>query len=192
MIVSKFQLPVQQSLSAFIIPDTLGVLAPNEIFIATDEQLLIDPATQRSNSFLLGPVLALRLPCKLPSDIQKMEAVYKPELAHLRNVIVMSADTACQRSPASELAGGDYDGDTVQLYWNAEMVATFTAAEKEVGIDAEFEDSNFKKQRVSGTEVLARLQGRTEEEKLVNLQHFLLGGLRDDYMTAKCELKLSH
>jgi hypothetical protein len=186
-IINRFRLPVARSLSAFIVPDPLGVLAPDEIFISTDEPL-IDPITLKPSWCLLGPVLALRVPCKLPTDIQKMVAVYKPELAHLRNIIVMSASSElCRQSPASVLSGGDYDGDTVQLYWGEELVGPFVNAEGSAIPEPGFIDENFEKSLVKGTQVLEALKHKSEEEKVVNLQRFLLAGLGGDTLTAKCE-----
>jgi hypothetical protein len=139
--------------------------------------------------YLLGPVLALRSPCKLPTDIQKLSAVYKPELAHLRNVIVMSANSeTCKRSPASDLSGGDYDGDTIQLIWDKELVGSFiNAKEDQLPAEKEFVEDNFEKKCITGNEVLEGLRGKGEEDRMVNLQHFLLGGLGGDVMTARCE-----
>lgn len=45
--VSDFKLPVEQSLSALIVPDTLGVLKPNEIYIAPSSATLVNPRTLR-------------------------------------------------------------------------------------------------------------------------------------------------
>lgn len=189
-IVHKFRLPVQQSLSAFIVPDPFGVLAPDEIFIWADEQTPIDPITQAPISCLLGSVLALRSPCKLPTDIRKMIAVYKPELSHLRNVIVMSANAAlCERSPASLLSGGDYDGDTVSLFWDPALVEPFTNADAAGATPPDgFIEENFERELVKGTEVLRGLQGCDEETKMRNLQRYLLAGLGGDGQIGKCKL----
>jgi hypothetical protein len=102
----------------------------------------------------------------------------------------MSANAAlCARSPASDLSGGDYDGDTVTLYWDPELVGPFQNAD-EAGAVAEpgFIEANFEKTTVTGTEVLAGLENKGEEDKVVNLQRYLLAGLGGDVLTAKCEL----
>jgi RNA-dependent RNA polymerase len=53
-------------------------------------------------------------PAYLPTDIQRVKAVDKKELAHLTDVIVFS--TKGNRSKVSLLSGGDYDGDTVSSF----------------------------------------------------------------------------
>lgn len=53
------------------------------------------------------------------------------------------------RSPASFLGGGDYDGDTVQLVWQKDLVEAFINAD-EGFVDApeDFERENLDKSRV--------------------------------------------
>lgn len=101
----------------------------------------------------------------------------------------MSANAEwCKRSPASDLSGGDYDGDTIQLIWDKDLVGSFTnAGEDEILVSEGFVEENFEKKCITGNEVLAGLRGKGEEDKLVNLQHFLLGGLGGDMMTARCK-----
>jgi hypothetical protein len=139
---------------------------------------------------LEGDVLAFRSPCKLPTDVRKFRAVYKPELSHLTDCIVMSAHSdLCERSPASILGGGDYDGDTVQLFWDRELVEPFRNAD--VGIadmPAGFENKYFDKEVVSGWEFLREMGGRSEEMRIANYQQFLLGALLDDKATGLCKL----
>lgn len=55
--VSNFKLPVEQSLSALIVPDTLGVLKPNEIFISHSSTNLINPRTQRVGNHAVEPLM---------------------------------------------------------------------------------------------------------------------------------------
>lgn len=50
--VSDFKLPVDQSLSALIVPDTLGVLKPNEIYIAPSSATLVNPRTMRVSALV--------------------------------------------------------------------------------------------------------------------------------------------
>lgn len=45
--VSDFKLPVEQSLSALIVPDTLGVLKPDEIYVAPSSATIVNPRTLR-------------------------------------------------------------------------------------------------------------------------------------------------
>lgn len=185
--VRNLRIKVENSLSAFIVPDPLGVLAPDEIFIRFASSAPVDPETMCPLTHLEGDVLAFRSPCKLPTDVRKFRAVYKAELSHLTDCIVMSAHSdLCERSPASILGGGDYDGDTVQLFWDKELVEPFRNAD--VGIadmPPGFEDKYFDKEVVSGWEFLREMGGRSEV-RIANYQQFLLGALLDDKATGLC------
>jgi len=65
------------------------------------------------NRAVTGRVLITRSPQIHPGDIQFVEAVRRPQLEHLRNVVVF----ACRgsRSLPSKLGGGDLDGDIYNL-----------------------------------------------------------------------------
>jgi hypothetical protein len=141
---------VEQSLSAFIVPDAQQILLPDESFVSFSATGPIDPETGCPISYLEGPCLAFRSLCKLPTDVRKFQAEYRPELAHLKECIVMSARSQPgDRSPASFLGGGDYDGDTVQLVWQKDLVEAFINAD-EGFVDApeDFERENLDKSRV--------------------------------------------
>ncbi|WVQ78860.1 hypothetical protein IAT38_000951 [Cryptococcus sp. DSM 104549] len=175
------------SLTSFIVPDTLGVLAPDELFICFSDSsnAPVDPITQCPMPYLLGDVLVFRFPCKLPTDVRKMRAVWKPELAHLKDCVVLSASGACRRSPASFIAGGDYDGDTAQVIFDQAIVEPFNnAPDHFANVPNEFEGDNFDKQVVKGTEFLEGLAGADEETRVVNMQKWLLGGLSGDTATS--------
>ena len=176
-------------MTAFIVPDPTGLLAPDEIYISLS-QPFTDADTGTSTLNVLGPVLALRSPCKLPSDVQKMQAVCVPQLAHLTDVIVMSADAArCSRSPASMLGGGDYDGDTVQIIWEPSLVDSFRNADPAYADTPEdFIEENFEKELVTVREVLEKTEDLASEAGIGAMQRFLLGGIEGDFLTGKCKL----
>lgn len=186
-IVRTFKIPLERSLTAFIVPDPTGLLAPHEIFISLS-QPFTDPETGMSTLSILGPVLALRSPCKLPTDVQKMQAVFVPQLAHLTDVIVMSADAArCSRSPASMLGGGDYDGDTVQIIWEPQLVERFRNADPALADTPEgFIEDNFEKELVTVQEELDASDNMSGEAGIVSMQWYLLGGIEGDLLTGKC------
>jgi hypothetical protein len=196
--VREFKLPVEQSISAYIVPDSLGVLAPDEIFVSfsgASGQGPIDPTTRCPMTHLLGPCLGLRSPCKLPTDVRLFNAVYKHELSHLTDCIVMSASKACTRSPASILAGGDYDGDTVQLFWDPLLLEHFSNADlKFADTPNDFVDNNFKKELVKVSQVLEglKVEKAGDEMCIRNIQEFLLGAVMSDNSTSHCELCVVH
>lgn len=189
--IRNFRIPIERSISAFIVPDSLQILRPDEVFVSFSTNCPIDPDTGSPITHLLGAVLALRSPCKLPTDIRKFTAVYKPELAHLQDCIVMSANALlCARSPASFLGGGDYDGDTAQIFWEPELIAQFLNADETFAeIPVDFVEKNFKRNVVKVEEFHAALEaeGADKEMIIANQQHFLLGALQDDKSTGNCK-----
>jgi len=189
--IRNFRIPVERSITAFIVPDALQILKPNEIFCTFSSSHPIDPDTKSPILRLEGPVLATRSPCKLPTDVRKLVAVYKPELAHLKDCVVMSANSAlCPRSPASFLGGGDYDGDTVTLYWDPELVEPFTNAEEHYAdVPEDFVQTNFEKDVVKVDDFLKALkkEGADEEMIIANQQRFLLSALQDDKSAGSCK-----
>lgn len=187
-LTKDFKIPIQQSMTAYIIPDTQNALGPKEIYVAFSGEGPIDSITGCPISHLLGPVLAFRSPCKLPTDVQKYTAVYRSELRHLTDCIVMSASSSgCRQSPASFLAGGDYDGDTATVIFDPALVDPFVQAEDCIANTPEgFEEENFEKELVTGDHFLDRLSGADEDTLIRNYQTFLLGAVMDDNVFGQC------
>ena len=123
---NKPNIRIGRSTSAMIIADPLAVLEEGEVHVGFSTSF----RDQRSgfNDTMLHDVdvLVARNPAHLPSDIQKVRAVFKPELRRYRDVVVFSSKG---RVPlASKLSGGDYDGDTVWLCWEPDIVEPFVNA----------------------------------------------------------------
>ncbi|KAG1749807.1 RNA dependent RNA polymerase-domain-containing protein [Suillus paluster] len=123
--VGKFHIPVKESLEAYIIPDPYGVLEEGQIHFRSSE-LITDPESGTQMDIVTGSVLVWRNPTRLPSDVQKVTAVSHPKLASYFDVIIFPVKG--QRSLASYLGGGDYDGDTVVLVWSKHLVENFNTA----------------------------------------------------------------
>ncbi|KAJ3821510.1 RdRP-domain-containing protein [Lentinula raphanica] len=87
--------------------DEWNCLEEGEIFAQ-----IFDPRTQKQEQ-IEGRVLITRSPQIHPGDCQFVEAVYREELAHLKNVVVFSCKG--DRSLPSMLGGGDLDGDIYNL-----------------------------------------------------------------------------
>ena len=191
----NLSIPLDKGLSAFIIPDPFGVLAPDEIHCYFPNHPIKDPVTLTPIIQLEGDVLVYRSPCKLPTDVRKMKAVRKDKLLHLRNCIVMSANSdRCTRSPASILGGGDYDGDTVNVIWEPSLVDSFTNADlSHADLPDDFEAENFDKEVVKVEELVqaVELAGGDEGMLALNQQTFLLGAMMDDRSTGNCERTFS-
>ncbi|KAG8995167.1 hypothetical protein FRB94_005760 [Tulasnella sp. JGI-2019a] len=105
---NDFKINVPRSLSAIIVPDPLGILQPDQVSICLS-QFHIDETNNRRVHVLEGSCTILRNPAKQETDIRKVMMVNCPELHDYRDVIVMPI-TDTERSLASRLSGGDYDG----------------------------------------------------------------------------------
>ncbi|KAI9878540.1 MAG: hypothetical protein M1830_000594 [Pleopsidium flavum] len=122
----KLSISVGQSAYAYITCDPLKVLNDGEIHLGFSKTFS-DPLSRFQDTMLHGiDVLVARLPALLPSDVQRVKAVFKPELRGLKDIAVFSAKGP---SPlAGLLSGGDYDGDRVWICWDPSIVDTFQNA----------------------------------------------------------------
>jgi len=122
----QFKIRLSRSTVAWGICDPSNKLPPGFAHFASSVPLT-DDATGETWTNLHGrEVLVSRNPSRRNSDIQKIRMVYEPELAHLQDVIVFSAQGP--RPLASKLSGGDYDGDTFWVCWEQSLVLPFQNA----------------------------------------------------------------
>ncbi|QSZ37373.1 hypothetical protein DSL72_009471 [Monilinia vaccinii-corymbosi] len=109
-----------------MVPDFWNILEPNEVHLSFSS--FIDNETGLSDTQLEDvDVLVARNPAHYPSDIQRVTAVSKHELRHLKDVIVFS--TRGYPSLADKLSGGDYDGDKAWICWDPAIVESFANAD---------------------------------------------------------------
>lgn len=71
-------------------------------------------------------ILVARAPAHLPSDIQRVKVVSRPELRKLKDVIIFSTKGSIPL--AAKLSGGDYDGDIAWVCWDQSIVKNFQNA----------------------------------------------------------------
>ncbi|KAL6804832.1 RNA dependent RNA polymerase domain-containing protein [Trichoderma sp. SZMC 28013] len=71
-------------------------------------------------------ILVARAPAHLPSDIQRVRVVSRPELRKLKDVIIFSTKGSIPL--ADKLSGGDYDGDMAWVCWDQNIVRNFDNA----------------------------------------------------------------
>ena len=191
--VRKFKIPVEMSLTGNIVPDAEQILAPDEISVSfsSSRRINIGQPNETTITHLEGSVLVFRSPCKLPTDIRKLKAVYRPQLAYLKDCVVMSANSAlCTRGPGSFLAGGDYDGDTVHVYWDPLLVNSFCNADESFAeIPPGFVEENFEREVVKVCEHEEALEevGADEEMVIANQQMFLLSACEGENLTGTCK-----
>lgn len=121
----RLNITVAKSTKVYMVPDFWGVLEPNEVHL--DFSSFVDNETGLSDTQLENvDVLVARNPAHYPSDIQRVTAVNKHELRHLKDVIVFS--TKRYPSLADKLSGGDYDGDIAWVCWDRAIVESFANA----------------------------------------------------------------
>ncbi|CAO3589352.1 unnamed protein product [Absidia cylindrospora] len=119
---SKYRVEVQQSCTLMCIPDPTGILKPNEVFLQLSNRK-VDEKTGIHAGLITGDILVTRNPCGLKSDIQKVRAVDCSVLRVYSDVIVCPIQG--NRSLASKLSGGDYDGDLIFCCWDRRLVEPF-------------------------------------------------------------------
>ena len=88
--------------------DEYGVLDYGEVFVRI--------AHKQENRIIQGKVIVTKNPCLHPGDIRVLEAVDRPELHHLVNVVVFPQKG--ERPHPDEIAGSDLDGDLYFVSWN--------------------------------------------------------------------------
>ncbi|KAF9244585.1 RNA dependent RNA polymerase-domain-containing protein [Melanogaster broomeanus] len=179
--VQRYRLGVLMSCIAWIVPDPFGTLAPDEIQILSHDASFVLPDGTKSH-VVLGDVLLTRHPCKLPTDVQKVKAVLKPQLQHYKDVIVCSIQGS--RRFADLLAGGDYDGDKAIAIWQPEIVNGFKSPPLHYSVPPATLMENFKKDITSAAAFLERYSGGLQAA-IPDLQAFLLAGLQDTTQVGK-------
>ncbi|XXH05177.1 hypothetical protein Hte_011602 [Hypoxylon texense] len=123
----RLNVRVGRSTYAYMVVDFLGVLEENEVHLGFSSKFT-DEHSGFSETFLHGiDVLVARTPAHYPSDIQRVKAVFKPELGSLKDVIIFS--TKGDIPLAEKLSGGDYDGDIAWVCWEPTIVNNFQNAE---------------------------------------------------------------
>ncbi|KAI3530696.1 RNA-directed RNA polymerase [Colletotrichum abscissum] len=123
-LLKKMNIKIPSSAYLYMVVDFWDILEENEVHICFS-------STFRTESFSDSmlhecDVLVARSPAHIASDIQKVKAVFKPELRALKDVVVFSAkgDIAL----ADKLSGGDYDGDRAWVCWEPVIVSNFENA----------------------------------------------------------------
>ncbi|KAF8517651.1 RNA dependent RNA polymerase-domain-containing protein [Gautieria morchelliformis] len=175
--IEKYKIVVPRSAEAWIVPDPCNVLEAGEIFLKSSENIV--GQDDLITDHLLGDVLVTRHPCCVPSDVQKVRAVWRDELRKYRDVIIFSVRG--ERSLASMLGGGDYDGDTAHVIWEPSIVKAFRNpddkfADPPLGIDDAFE-----RDTMTVDEFLEKHKAQHDMPVTVaeSLQDYLLASLKD-------------
>ncbi|KAH9482728.1 putative RNA-dependent RNA polymerase SHL2 [Psilocybe cubensis] len=180
--IKGYRIDVPMSATAFIVPDTYGILEPGEIFFKSSRRAFLNPDGS-STDVVVGKVLLTRHPCKLPTDIQKMDAVDRPGLHHLTDVIVMS--TKGDRRAADLLSGGDYDGDKGTFIYQPELVEPFKNASLRYSEPPKNINKYFVAENMEVTTFQEQTSGLDDTEKIRRFQEYLLGSVRNMSVVGK-------
>ncbi|KAF3941120.1 hypothetical protein ABW19_dt0208980 [Dactylella cylindrospora] len=181
-IKERMHITVQKSRMPFCVPDPSGILRDGEVYMRFSTPV-IDEKTLLSMDILQGDILVGRNPAHCRSDIRKVKAIDVPELRHLTDVIVFSADqNTCNRSLASYLSGGDYDGDRVWTCWDPRLVKSFQNHEiEEISVGNYF--------RKDQSKMKERTMGNWKRDRMGAFQNFMNKHLRlalDDDLLGIC------
>ncbi|KAG8952307.1 hypothetical protein FRC04_004735 [Tulasnella sp. 424] len=165
-------IPVKRSAEAFAAPDFSGTLKPGEVFFRSSQQcgLVDDPVM--ADGIARGDMIIFRYPIRTPSDGRLVRAVDYPKLRNFTDVLLFS--TLGERSGASILAGGDYDGDTIHMITEPRLVTMFKNSSLNFADPPEGFGGYVETVACRGGEVLAGLSSLNEAEQLRELQLILL------------------
>ena len=122
----KMDVNIGQSTFAYMLADPLAVLEEDEVHLSFSHAFQDSKSGFDQTMLHDLDVLVARLPAHLPSDVQKVRAVFKPELRMYRDAIVFPSKGPL--SLASKLSGGDYDGDKAWVCWDDRIVKPFKNA----------------------------------------------------------------
>ncbi|KAI0909643.1 hypothetical protein F4823DRAFT_624761 [Ustulina deusta] len=123
---NRLNVKVGRSTYAYMVIDFRGILEEDEVHLGFSSRFT-DEQSGFSETFLHGiDMLVARTPAHYPSDIQRVKAVFKPELGSLKDVIIFPSKGNIPL--ADKLSGGDYDGDIAWVCWEPNIVNNFTNA----------------------------------------------------------------
>jgi hypothetical protein len=118
--------PLGRATNLYGLADPAGVLKPGEIHVQFSTNFIDELSGESYFSLNELDLLVARQPACRRSDVQKVRAVFKHELAYLTDVVVFPSKG--QYPLAGKLQGGDYDGDRFWLCWEPALVEPFRNA----------------------------------------------------------------
>lgn len=124
---AKMNIGICQSTYAYMVVDFTGTLEEGEVQLTFSNRVLIPNG--KLDFFLDGiDILVARSPAHFVSDVQRVKAVFRPNLRPHQDVILFSSKG---KSPLADLlSGGDYDGDKAWVCWDPDIVQNFKNAPK--------------------------------------------------------------
>ncbi|EJT99791.1 hypothetical protein DACRYDRAFT_100977 [Dacryopinax primogenitus] len=170
---------IERCVDGKIVPDPTGKLKPGEIFVQFRREY--DVTDTESMKILTGDVLLLYQEKKFYAEgiVIKMKAVDIDELHYMYDVIVMS--TEGERSPASMLGGGDYDGDRATVIWEPQIVEPFKTADPKFADQPENFDRFLDRDTTTVASLLQKMHGWNASAIRSEIQKYLLCDLHSDF-----------
>lgn len=128
---AKMNIKIPRSTYAFMVVDFTGTLEEGEVQLAFSSKFQADGESDTLLDDI--DILVARAPAHFVSDVQKVRAVFRPNLKRLKDVVVFSSKG---KSPLADmLSGGDYDGDQAWICWDPDVVRNFSNAPKPIEPD---------------------------------------------------------
>jgi hypothetical protein len=132
-LMARLNINVSRSAYLLMVPDFLGILQPGEVHVGFSTSFRDDSSDFNDTMLCNMDILVARSPAHFTSDIQKVRAVFRPELQSLKDVVVFP--TTGDFPLAGLLSGGDYDGDIAWCCWEPSIVCQFVSAKQPPPVD---------------------------------------------------------
>ncbi|KAK5659585.1 hypothetical protein OQA88_787 [Cercophora sp. LCS_1] len=127
LLKTKLNIKVGRSAYVYMVVDFWGILEEDEVHLGFSSKFQPEGENESMTMLSEMDVLVARSPAHFVSDIQRVKAVFKPELHMLKDVIIFPAKGDIPL--ADKLSGGDYDGDLAWVCWDQDLVGAFRNAE---------------------------------------------------------------
>ncbi|KAI6223774.1 RNA-directed RNA polymerase [Aphelenchoides fujianensis] len=112
----KIPIPPSAGRTMYGVIDELGYLNPGQVFVQCSPNIHVASNVCRP---FVGQVMISKNPCHVPGDVRLFDAVFVPELSHLRDVVVFPRFGA--RPHTDEMSGSDLDGDEYTVIFEDDL-----------------------------------------------------------------------
>ncbi|KAG9040385.1 hypothetical protein FS837_000718 [Tulasnella sp. UAMH 9824] len=171
-ITREYRIPLKRSAEVFAAPDFTRTLKPGEVFFCSSRQSALVDDDDMIDGIFNGQMIIFRNPTKTPSDARLVTAVDYPQLRQFTDVLLFSV--LGERSGASILAGGDYDGDTVCMIAEPRLVNAFRNSNLRFADPPDGFDECLETAVRHCDEVFTAMSSMNEAERIHELQMVLL------------------
>ncbi|KAL7960432.1 RNA dependent RNA polymerase domain-containing protein [Trichoderma compactum] len=159
---TKMNITIPCSAYIYMVADFSSTLEEGEVHLSFSTKF---QAEGFSDTLLENmDILVARAPAHLPSDIQRVRVVSRPELRKLKDVIIFS--TRGSIPLADKLSGGDYDGDMAWVCWDQNIVRNFDNAALPQKLD--FIESGYLRKVTTQFKDILDNVGRNNHRKYMN------------------------